>query len=72
MNTMILTKKFIYSVFAVALLATTVGCPPPAPPSEGEVDISTETIEVEGLPGDNTTAVTETPSDNMTAGGETP
>ncbi|EMI52229.1 hypothetical protein [Rhodopirellula sallentina] len=62
-------KRFTYSVFALALLTTTVGCPPPAAPTGDEVDTSTEApAEV----GDNTTAVTEVPSDNMTTGTETP
>lgn len=72
MNTKLVTKKLFYSVFALALLTTTVGCPPPASPTSEDVDISTETVETEafGTPGDNmtgtgnTTAVTEVPVGN--------
>ncbi|TWT74408.1 hypothetical protein [Allorhodopirellula solitaria] len=78
-----MTQKIISSVFALALLTTTVGCPPPAQPSGEEVDISTEAVEVTpevgdnttgvtDVPSDNMTGVTEIPSDNMTAGSETP
>lgn len=64
-----MTKRITYSVFALALLTTTVGCPPPAAPKGDDVDISTDApAEVS----DNTTAVTEVPSDNMTTGSETP
>lgn len=74
-----MTKKIIYSVFALALLTTTLGCPPPAPNGDN-VDISVEedTVEIVETPGDNmtgtgnTTAVTEVPSDNLTSGSETP
>ncbi len=74
-----MSKNIIYSVFALALLTTTLGCPPPAP-TGGNVDISTDptatVTETPGDnmtgPGDNMTAVTETPSDNLTTGSETP
>ncbi|MCM2375161.1 hypothetical protein [Aporhodopirellula aestuarii] len=63
-----MTKRITYTVFALALLTTTVGCPPPAAPT-GDVDTSTDTaVEVS----DNTTATTEVPSDNLTTGAETP
>ncbi|SMP74876.1 hypothetical protein SAMN06265222_11860 [Neorhodopirellula lusitana] len=63
-----MTKSILYSVFALALLTTTVGCPPAAPPA-GDVDTDTDTAAVVD---DNMTATTETPSDNMTATTETP
>lgn len=68
-----MTHKIISSIFALALLTTTLGCPPPAPRSGEEIDISTEEIvEADPAVGDNMTGVTEVPSDNMTAGSETP
>lgn len=68
-----MTHKIISSVFALALLTTTLGCPPPAPRTVEEVDISTETAtDVSTAVGDNMTGVTEVPSDNMTTGIETP
>ncbi len=79
-----MTQKIISSIFALGLLTTTLGCPPPAPRSDEEVDISTEKSAevstavgdnmtgVTDVPSDNMTGVTEVPSDNMTAGGETP
>ena len=75
-----MTKTILYSVFALALLTTTVGCPPPAPPADPNVDISTDAPVVvddnmtgtSETPSDNMTGMTETPSDNMTTGSETP
>jgi len=64
-----MTKKILYSVFALALLTTTVGCPPPAP--EADVNVDTTTTPVAPAD-DNMTAVTEVPSDNVTTGSETP
>jgi len=75
-----MTKQIIYGVFALALLTTTLGCPPPAPPSDVDIDISLGEVETKPAKGpsdnmtgmDNTTAITEVPSDNLTSGGETP
>ncbi|TWU19015.1 hypothetical protein [Allorhodopirellula heiligendammensis] len=79
-----MTHKFLSSIFALAILTTTLGCPPPAPPTGEEVDISTEQTAdvstavgdnmtgVAEVPSDNMTGVTEVPSDNMTTGSETP
>jgi len=72
-----MTKKVLYSVFALALLTTTVGCPPPAP----EVDVNIDTTMTPAAPADDnmtavtevpTDAVTEVPTDNVTTGSETP
>lgn len=65
-----MTKKVLYSVFALALLTTTVGCPPPAP--EVDVNIDTTTTTPAAPADDNMTAVTEVPTDNVTTGSETP
>lgn len=75
-----MTKKILYSVFALALLTSTVGCPPPAPPANTNVDISTDAPAViddnmtgtSETPSDNMTGAAEVPSDNMTSGSETP
>ncbi|WP_345685044.1 hypothetical protein [Novipirellula caenicola] len=54
------------SLVAAALMVVAVGCKPPAPP---EINIDTDSAEVEG--GSNTTAAVETPS-NTTTAAETP
>lgn len=64
-----MTKKILYSVFALAMLTTTVGCPPPAPDADVNVDTSTDAPVTAD---DNMTGMTEMPSDNMTTGSETP
>ncbi|MEM6363511.1 MAG: hypothetical protein AAF745_03720 [Planctomycetota bacterium] len=58
--------KTLRLIFAASLLATTLGCPPPA--SEEPVDVGDEGVP----PDDNMTATTEMPSDNMTGTTETP
>lgn len=63
-----MTKKILYSVFALALLTSTVGCPPAQ--STGDVDISTDTPTT--VVDDNMTGTTEMPSDNTTAITEIP
>ena len=61
-------KKTIYTIFAVSLLTTTLGCPPPAPPANVNTDTSVEVAP----PSDNGTGSSETPSDNATGAAETP
>lgn len=68
-----MTQKIISCIFALGLLTTTLGCPPPAPQSVDDVDISTEkAADVSTAVGDNMTGVTEVPSDNMTGVTEVP
>ncbi len=67
-----MTHKIISSVFALAVLTTTLGCPPPAPRSGEGVDISTEKVDLDTAVGDNMTGVTDVPSDNMTGVTEVP
>lgn len=57
-----MTKNSLKLIFAAALFATTLGCPPPAPEPKMDVDTGTAT----SMPDDNMTTT------NMTTTAETP
>lgn len=60
-------QQTLRCVFALALLTTTVGCPPPAPPADVDTDTDTAPVVT-----DNATGAAEMPSDNVTGTAETP